>query len=103
MSNVPRDVAVAVDGAALHQVIIGFVPPVLIGIFPRELDTIQNFDLLMQLHVHRTRRRRRLAHFVLFHDSCFQVFVGLRPDAFSATVCGNKKMKLEEAGIELVF
>jgi hypothetical protein len=103
MRNIARDIAVVVDGVVLCQFIIGFVPLVLMRIFPRKLDMIQNFDSLTQLHVCRTQRRMRLAHLILFNNPCFQVFVGLRPDIFSATVCGNKKMKLEEAGIELVF
>jgi hypothetical protein len=54
MRNVARDIAVVVDGVVLHQFIIGFVPLVTMGRFPRELDMIQNFDS----HVHSTRRRR---------------------------------------------
>ena len=96
MRNVARDNAVVVDGVVLHQFIKGFVPLVSMRIFPRELDKIQNFDSLF------LRIRRRLAQFLLFRNPCLQVFVGFRPDVFSATVCGNEKMKLEEAGIELV-
>ena len=96
MRNEARDVAVVVDGVVLHQFIKGFVPLVLMAIFPRELDKIKNFDL----HVHRILRR--LSQFLLFHNPCLQVFFGFRPDVFSATVCGNKKMKLKEASIELV-
>ncbi len=92
-----RDVAVVVDGVVLHQFIKGFVPLVLMAIFLRELDKIQNFDS------HDRRIRRRLSQFLLFHNPCLQVFVGFRPDVFSATVCGNKKMELEEAGIELAI
>jgi hypothetical protein len=100
MRNTARDVAVVVDEVVLCQFIIGFVPLALMGIFSRELDMIQNFDLLTQLHVHRTRMRKRLANFILFHNPCFQVFVSLRPDVFSATVRGNKEAILKEAGIE---
>jgi hypothetical protein len=49
-----RDIAVVVDGVVLCQFIIGFVPLVVMGKFPWELDMIQNCDSL----VHRTRRRR---------------------------------------------
>ncbi len=101
MRNIAREVAVVVDGVVLHQFIIGFVLLVLMGIFPQELDMIQNFNLLMQLHVCRIQMRKRLVHFILFHNPCFQVFVGLRPDVFSATVHGNKKEILKEAGIEV--
>ena len=38
MRNVARDSTVVVDGVVLHQFIKGFVPLVLIGKFPRELD-----------------------------------------------------------------
>jgi hypothetical protein len=96
MRNVARDVAVVVDEVVLHQFIKGFVPLVLMAIFPRKLDKILNFDS------HVRRIWRRLSQFLLFHNPCLQVFVGFRPNVFSATVCGNKKMKLEEAGIELV-
>ncbi len=96
MRNVARDIAVVVNGVVLHQFIKGFVPLVLMAIFPRELDKIQNVDSLFHTI------RMRLAQFILFRNLCLQVFVGCRPDAFSAVVCGNKKMKLEEAGIELV-
>ena len=92
-----RDVAVVVDGVVLHQFIKGFVPLVLMAIFPRELNKIQNFDS------HVRRIPRRLSQFLLFHNLCLQVFVGFRPDVFIATVCGNKKMELEEAGIELAI
>ena len=40
MRNEARDVAVVVDGVVLHQFIKGFVPLVLMAIFPRELDKI---------------------------------------------------------------
>jgi len=96
MRNEARDVAVVVDGVVLHQFIKGLVPLVSMRIFPQELDKIQNFDSLFH------RIRRRLAQFLLFRNPCLQVFVGLRPDAFCAAVFGNEKMKLEEAGIELV-
>ena len=96
MRNEARDVAVVVDGVVLHQFIKGFVPLVLMAIFPRELDKIQNFDSLFHTI------RMRLAQFILFRNPCLQVFVGRRPDAFSAAVCGNEKMKLKEASIELV-
>jgi hypothetical protein len=101
MRNIARDIAVVVDGVVLCQFIIGFVPLVLMGIFSAELDMIQNFDLLMQSHVRRTQMRKRLAHFILFHNPCFLVFVSLRPDVFSATVCGNEKEMLKEPSIKV--
>jgi hypothetical protein len=58
---------------------------------------IENHHLIGCLTSHQPQE-----FFVLFPHPCLQVFVGLRPDVFRASVLCNKEEILEEALIEVV-
>ena len=93
MRNVARDITVVVDGVVLHQFFISLIQLDFLGQSPCEVDRIENHHLIgCQLQ----------EFFVLFPHLCLQVFVGLRPDFFRASVLCKKEEILEEALIEAV-
>jgi hypothetical protein len=85
-------IAMAVGSMELHQCFMVHIPLDFMGHSPQDVDMIEYIDPIGHLTC-------QLEVLILFPCQCLQLFVGLRPDVFCASIEILKEAGIEVAGI----